>query len=726
MILTDDQFQIEIEIYFKKKFSQLIVSKSRFNIYRVDISLNSVWKYNCLIVKKIFSFPEKFLSLAENSLNKIMNLFSNSKKKINGFFVFYKMNLIGPFGLEYTSITKLGSNSIGELVCIQGTIIFCGKVKVKKKYSVFFCTKNSKLYLKNEDYGDIGENYDLLTDFQISGMKIEHGLSRYFEQQKIILSEIFSHEKKGWNKNINVFIYKDLVNNYLIGEVVEVCGIFKPSKIGKISVNFGLFDVYLSAISIKKRVIKENKITNKLDFLLINYFSMFSDCFERLSSLIVPQIQGINLIKKSLLLSLMNLNPRKKGFSFFRNSINLLLIGDYNLIKDEIFSSISKIFSIFWVDKYENFLFEAENLGKINPKNLDSEKFFSKMLFFLKSEFAYFDNLEHLSFRDKNILGELIEKGIETKIVNKENSFNNLLPSVIGWVKIKNKKYDLNDSIQKNIDFPNILFNQFDLALFLPDKISPSRENDDAKLILHNHCFSKKKYLFSDTSEDYFQEYDRKKNHKNTIKKDKPFRDLFFMNYPLISQNFLKNYIFYARSEVDCFLSKDVVDFLMDKYGSLKLKFESSEPNDIRVFETIVKFCFAFTRCHLRDVVSVHDIEYILNSFSLLNNIKSQIILNVNKNIKKKFCVGKEKSELNIVIKKDGEGKILNSNFKLNKIKPKKINKKNWKSLSSNLSSFFIKNNIEKFTFNSLKERAISIWNYKEVCICIGNNLVKV
>ncbi len=671
MILSDDRFQTEFEIYFKKNFSHLIVNESRFNIYRVDISLNSVWKFNSSIVKKIFTFPEKFLSLAENSLNKIMSLFLNSKKK-NGYFIFYKINLVGPFGLEYNSIITLGSNSIGELVCIKGTIIFCGKMKVKKNYSVFFCTKNSKLYLKNEGESDIGKNNDFLTNLQISGMQIEHGLSRYFEQQKIIISENFSNNKKRMNQNINVFIYKDLVNNFLIGDDVEVCGIFKPSNLGKISVNFGLFDVYISAISIKKRRTEENKITNKLDFLLINYFSMFSDCFERLSSLLVPQIQGINLIKKSLLLSLMNLNPRKKGFSFLRDSINLLLIGDYNLIKDELFSFISKIFSIFWVDKYENFLEEADNLGKNDRKNLDSEKFFSKILLFLKSEFAYLDNLELLSYRDKNILGEVIEKGIGTKIVNKENNSNNLLPSVIGWVKIKNKKYDINDSIQKNIDFPNILFNQFDLALFLPDKISPSRENDDAKLILHNHCFSKKKYLFSDTSEDYFQEYDRKKNHKNTIKKDKPFRDLFFMNYPLISQNFLKNYIFYARSEVDCFLSKDVVDFLMDKYGSLKLKFESSEPNDIRVFETIVKFCFAFTRCHLRDVVSVHDIEYILNSFSLLNNIKSQIILNVNKNIKKKFCVGKEKSELNIVIKKDGEGKILNSNFKLNKIKPKK------------------------------------------------------
>ena len=511
MILTDDQFQIEFEIYLKKNFSQLTVSESRFDIYRVDISLNSIWKFNCSIVKKIFNFPEKSLSLAENSVNKIMNLFSNSKKEISGYFIFYNINLIEPFELEYTSIIKLGSNNIGELVCIKGTIIFCGKVKIKKKYSVFFCTKNSKLYLKNEDNGDIGENNSFLTNIQVSGMQIEHGLSRYFEQQKIIISENFSNEKKCLNQNINVFIYKDLVNNYLIGEVVEVCGIFKPSKLGKMSVNFGLFDVYLSAISIKKRVIEENKIINKLDFLLINYFSMFSDCFERLSSLVVPQIQGINLIKKSLLLSIMNLNPRKKAFSFFRDSINLLLIGDYNLIKDEIFSSISKIFSIFWVDKYENFLLEAEKIRKINPKNLDPEKFFSKMLFFLKSEFAYLDNLEHLSYRDKNILGEVIEKGIGIKNVNKENNSNNLLPSVIGWVKIKNKKYDLKDSIQENIDFPNILFNQFDLVLFLPDKISPSRENDDAKLILYNHCFSKKKYLFSNTSEDYFQDCNQKK-----------------------------------------------------------------------------------------------------------------------------------------------------------------------------------------------------------------------
>jgi hypothetical protein len=101
-------------------------------------------------------------------------------------------------------------------------------------------------------------------------------------------------------------------------------------------------------------------------------------------------------------------------------------------------------------------------------------------------------------------------------------------------------------------------------------------------------------------------------------------------------------------------------------------------------------------------------------------------MINVNKyTIKKKFG-GKRKSELNFLKKNEGEGKFLNSNYKLNKIKPKEIKKKSWQTLSVNLSSFFIKNNIMKFTLNSLKERAINIWNSEDVCIIIGNNLVKV
>ena len=133
MISQDDQFQLDFETYLKKNFLSLSIKESRFNIFRVDIVLNSLWKFNSKLVKKIFSFPEKFLFLAEKSLNNIMFFFSNSNKRFMGDSKFYKINLIGPFGFDYNSISKLCSNNIGELVCVKGTIIFCGDIKIKKK-----------------------------------------------------------------------------------------------------------------------------------------------------------------------------------------------------------------------------------------------------------------------------------------------------------------------------------------------------------------------------------------------------------------------------------------------------------------------------------------------------------------------------------------------------------------------------------------------------------------
>ena len=728
MNLQDDQFQLEFETYLKKNFSNLNIKESRFNIFRVDIQVNSVWKFNSILVKKIFSFPEKFLSLAEKSLNKVMCFFSNSNKKFTNKLEFYKINLIGPFGFDYNSIIKLSSNNIGELVCVKGIVIFCGEIKISKNHSVFFCKKNSKFYIRNENKVSTEENFEFLENPKVSGMQIEHGLSNYFEQQKIIISEDPLKEKKGLSQYLVVYIYKDLVSNFNIGDEVEICGIFKPSKIGKLTDNFGIFAVNLSANSIKKLRYRKNLISNKLDFLLINYFSMFPDCFERLSSLIVPQIPGINLIKKSFLLSLMNLNIGKKRNSFFGENINLLLIGDYDLIKDELFSSISKIFSIFWVNNYEKFLIVPESQGKKRRKILDSVKSNDKMFFFSKSEFAYLDNLENLSYRDKNILGEVLERCDINENINIENNTNNPFPTIIGWVRVKDKKCDLNKSIRKNIDFSDSFFNQFDLPLFLPDKISPSREKEEVKLILHNHCFLKKNDLFSEIAQDYFEENNRKKSYEKSCKKEKQSRNTFEFNYPSISQNFLGNYILYARSEVHCFLSKNVVDFLIDKYCILRLKIENSEQNEIRIFETIVKLCFAFTKCHLRNLVSVYDAEYILDFLSLLHNVKSQIKFNACEDFTKNKIKSEEKktTKTHIINKKRTGKKYQNSGYSLNKIRVQEIEKKNWDKFSTHISSFFIKNNISKFALNSLKERAISIWNYRNLCINIGNDLIRI
>ena len=185
MSLSVKQFELNFELYLKTQFYSLKKSKSKFNTVRVDLPLTKIWKFNNQLVKNIFSFPEKFLQIAEASLNRFVHSISNFK--INGVnkSIYFKVNWLGPFGYNYNSIISLGAFCIGELICLRGLVVNCGKIKIKKHQSVFFCNKNQKLYLRPELNKKIYYDSDQLENSPFSNMEIEYGLSEFFEQQKV-------------------------------------------------------------------------------------------------------------------------------------------------------------------------------------------------------------------------------------------------------------------------------------------------------------------------------------------------------------------------------------------------------------------------------------------------------------------------------------------------------------------------------------------------------------
>jgi len=708
----------------EKNFNQLKFIKSKFNIVRVEISLNSIWKFNTILTKILFSSPEKFLSLAEISLNEFAKLSPRCKQEDGKSSVFYKINLIGPFGQHTDSIRLLGASCLGELIYIKGFVVFYGKKKIKRNISVFFCEKNSKLYFKNGNYENLSPHVSFFENFRSSSLEIEHGLSTYFEEQKIIIYENKSKDYSSDSKSyLNIYLSKDLTGNCSVGDEVEVCGILKPFKLGNLSENFGLFETYLSAMSIKKIRYDRNSPTNKLDFLLISYFSMFSDCFERLSSLIAPQIQGIGLIKKGILLSLIYSDQKKKtSLDSLSENINLLLIGDYNVVKHEIFSFVSKIFKICSMDKYEDLLVFREYKNFQVEKNLNLDQKIERILVILKNKFAYFDNLEELSYRDKVSIGELIENGINKIEEQGTYSFDQSCPTLIGWVKPRRKSFDYTISIQENIDFPDILYNQFDLPLLLPDTMSCLTEKTEATLILNNHRFSTNSSNFFDTNRAVFSNFNetldlKKFKHRNTS-----------FDFQNISVNFLNNYIHYARLEVECFLSKEVVDFLITGHYSLTKSDRLYMKNEIKMIETCVKLSLAFTRCHLREFVSIQDVEYVIEFLNTVNNRKSQLKLNRYQAYTKKVaCFKKTKRPIIYSpIKIEIPDKLIWPIFKLNKIITTNLVEIVWNFQKIYITSFLIKNKLKKNKFNSLIERAISIWIYRNICIIVGKDIISI
>ena len=82
MTYSEKNFQKEFGLFLKKNFHLFLIGLSKFNIIRIDVPLNSIWKFNPKLVKTIFFAPERFLKIAELCLNKIINLIPKKKNEI--------------------------------------------------------------------------------------------------------------------------------------------------------------------------------------------------------------------------------------------------------------------------------------------------------------------------------------------------------------------------------------------------------------------------------------------------------------------------------------------------------------------------------------------------------------------------------------------------------------------------------------------------------------------
>ena len=239
MTYTDKQFKFNFEVYMKTHFSDLKIFKSKFNTARIDLSLNSIWRFDSLLTKTIFSFPEESFYIAETSLNQFIYSISNFKNNFFKTSTYFKLNLLGPFGNFYNPIISLGASCIGNLICVKGLVVYSGNIKIKQHHSIFFCNKNQKLYLKSERSKKIFNDIDSIENTSFSNMEIEYGLSEFSEQQKIILKDVrYFKNMQNFQKNLVVYVCKDLTSKFYLGDELELCGIFKPLKVGNLSEKF--------------------------------------------------------------------------------------------------------------------------------------------------------------------------------------------------------------------------------------------------------------------------------------------------------------------------------------------------------------------------------------------------------------------------------------------------------------------------------------------------------
>lgn len=476
------------------------------------------------------------------------------------------------------------------------------KKKVQNKKIIHYCP-NSKKLLVNKESQLKKTHYSILKDNEGNPLETEFGLSTFEDWQKIIIQD---QTRLFLNGDIpvstSVILENDLVNACNIGDDVEICGILKPIIENKIFIQDKVFSTVVSARSVRiLDKIKFHKWT-ETDWMIVKSFSNLSNCFERLSSLVAPNIFGQALVKKGLLLSLIGGEKIKKDNSSLRGQINILLVGGSSGQKEKFLNFISKFSYVTAFPTKQGFPCFPGSF--FYPELLPDKRFDWKeenLLFDGKRTFCI-PNIDKVSQTEKNNIKEILDHQSMFPNHEQHSSFFNSKFNLIATMEFSHTKKDFSDLIKTESHSSTTLISRFDCILFLSE--NDSLEQDKK---ISNHLFQT--YIQNDTPASF-----PNKNSKSKYEKSFPIlggeEDLKIFRGRL-SYNFFKVFVQFAKFHVFPVLTEESIEMITNSYLNWRVKENFFFPVTIRKLETITRLSVAYSKCHLQEKVFPKDVKFV-------------------------------------------------------------------------------------------------------------------
>jgi DNA replication licensing factor MCM3 len=705
-----------LEKFLFQKFINNRIFKKRENIIRIPINMDQLWFHNPFIVLKLLKQPLVYFRLAEKTLIDFFKPYDSKKNKA----IKLKINLHGPFGNKNGSPSGMKASFLGQMVSIKGLIVETGIKKIGVKRSVYFCKSSEKFFLKNWTEKKISsESFD----FYQNNMEIETGLSKFFFWQEIVIQDL-SQEWDVYNspKTITVVLEEDFVEKFDIGEPIEVIGTLLP-VIKKKRDKSTLFSPTISALSVYKLKKKPKIFSQKLDFIFFENFSKMCNCFDILTSFILPELPDQSIFKKGLLLFLggnsINSNQRKGEIEF---GINILLLGNCVEAIKKYLNYVSRFFFSPILKRKDIRDFFQSPL-EITKKKIPRHQFLQSSFSYFNSKVFCIENLENFSSFEKNLLKEMIDS---QNFNTKSESGNLHIPFGKNFIISSQLNFifdDNSESLKKNINIPDSILTNFDIVCIFDNDLSIEEEKKQAKRVLssYNNDFkfnkSYKKKAYSKVFNDFF------------ANKSRPILDDNFENFQdeETNLNFLRIYIEYSKMNFRPYLSDQAETKLIEDYLKWKTNQTDFFTVSIKKLETMIRLSRIFTKLHFRKIITFSDVS-LINKF--LFELSNRKILNAVKKINFKLetkIKGQkiEKLSPNLTKNYNFKDQEFEEKWKIKKVK--KILPNIFRKLKNNCLKFcmFKKLNLNKIK-NSQIETAITDWVDKGLCIIIKNIILKI
>lgn len=625
------------------------------NQRRLALNLDEIRKINPELCQNIISKPIKALKFLQGQVQNAISEFQSGggstnmeKKKASLEESKCKITFEGNLGRNLVTPRGLTSTMVNNLVGVQGIVTRVSLVRPKLVRSVHFCEKTQAVTVKtyNDDYDLTAEktygtsNAFPLKDKDGNALTCEFGHSLFKDFQSIVIQEMPESSPTGLlPRSVEVILEDDLADKVKPGDRVQSIGVYKAVATHSTSMN-GYFRVVLVATSINVLATELHVPTFTTDDIKnIKKLAERQDIFDLLSKSIAPSIQGHEFIKKGILLMLLGgVEKVLENNTHLRGDINILVIGDPSTAKSQLLRHVLNIAPLAINTTGRG----SSGVGLTAAISFDKdsgEKHLEAGAMVLADRgIVCIDEFDKMNEVDRVAIHEVMEQQTVTIAKAGIHTSLNARCSVIAAANPIYGEYHKDLPPTKNIGLPDSLLSRFDLLFVVLDEKSSMHDRKVAERVTKNHRYIAPNQIDNvggNFNEDNFVIEPEQIEEKTNQVFEKFNHVLHSTNQKeLVSQGFLKKYIYYAKKTFAPLLEDDSIQYIADSWNKLRQKdMENSNtygvknlPITIRTLETLIRLASAHAKLRLSKKVERKDCVIAVNllKFALFNEINEE------------------------------------------------------------------------------------------------------
>jgi DNA replication licensing factor MCM3 len=438
-------------------------------------------------------------------------------------------------------------------------------------------------------------------------------------------------------RGVDVIMDDDMVDRVKPGDRIQLVGIFRSLGARNAGAGSSVFRTLILANNVvllsskSGGGIAQATITDK-DIRNINKMSKQKNIFELLSQSLAPSIYGHDHIKKAILLMLLGgMEKNLANGTHLRGDINVLMVGDPSTAKSQLLRFVLNTAPLAIATTGRGSSGVGLTAAVTTDKETGERRLEAGAMVLGDRGVVCIDEFDKMSDIDRVAIHEVMEQQTVTIAKAGIHTSLNARCSVIAAANPIFGQYDSNKDPHKNIALPDSLLSRFDLLFVVTDDINDARDRQISEHVLRMHQYRQPGTeegapvreqshqtlgvgLEEDTTAgketNVYERFNAILHSGMTVTSGKGKNK----KIDVLSIDFIKKYIQYAKSRIKPVLTKAASDHIVATYAELRNQdLEANQrrtsPMTARTLETLIRLATAHAKARLSSTVDERDAD---------------------------------------------------------------------------------------------------------------------